>query len=659
MVVGFFSTALWVLLEPILLTQFQTTPGKALFGLKLISTEGHPNYWKRSFAVWAVGVGFGLPFISLFAILIASNRMTLDGITDWDRWACSKVDAETLGVNKAIVIALLISLIVGNRIVLLSGSSMKAPQTDKKFLKLQKEAEGGVAVAQFNLALAYSNGEGAPKDTVKAIEWYYKAAEQGDSTAQNNLGLIYSNGEGVPKDAIKAVAWFQKSAAQGLAIAQYNLGVQYEHGEGVPNDNVKAVEWYRKAAEQGNANAQNNLGSMYTWGKGVLKDDVMAFEWYQKAAAQGLDIAQCNLGSAYGNGAGVPKDAIKAVEWYRKAAEQGFANAQNNLGYAYANGEGVSKDDVKAFKWYLKAATQGLAVAQLNLGRAYTQGKNKDWVSAYAWFNLAAAQGDTDAQTVRDIVEKILTDNQRMEGQRLASNWKPGDTLIARSADRFNQSDKTTTNGKPRIQHTGTAFTVSHQGHALTNYHLINGCTEVIVAGREGVAKVITSDSVNDLALLKITDKSDSYAKLNPDPGKLRQGEDIVVFGYPLNFALSSGGNLTPGTLSALTGLGNNTNQIQITAPVQPGSSGSPVMDKKGNVVAVVSMSLDDGKISKLTGQVGQNVNFAVNGQTVKAFLDTNNVPYETGGGFFSSEQSNVDIAEEARKWTVLLECWK
>ncbi len=115
----------------------------------------------------------------------------------------------------------------------------------------------------------------------------------------------------------------------------------------------------------------------------------------------------------------------------------------------------------------------------------------------------------------------------------------------------------------------------------------------------------------------------------------------------------------TPGTISALTGFGNNTNQIQITAPIQPGSSGSPVMDKKGNVIGVVSKTLDDGEMTKATGQVGQNVNFAVNGQTVRTFLDANKVPYKTGGGFLSLEKSNADIADEARNWTVLLECWK
>ena len=186
----------------------------------------------------------------------------------------------------------------------------------------------------------------------------------------------------------------------------------------------------------------------------------------------------------------------------------------------------------------------------------------------------------------------------------------------------------------------------------------MNGCAEVKVAGRDGKVKVITSDNVNDLALLQLPDRSDDIAKLNPDHSKLRQGEDVIVFGYPLNFVLSSGGNLTPGTISAMTGLGNNSNQIQITAPIQPGSSGSPVMDTKGNVVAVVSMKLDDGKMAQATGQVAQNVNFAVNGQTVRTYLDVNKIPYKTGSGFFSTEKSNADIADEARKWTVLVECW-
>jgi TPR repeat protein len=532
---------------------------------------------------------------------------------------------------------------------------------EESIAKLQREAEAGDADAQLDLGVMYAKGEGVSKDAVKAVEWFQKAEAQGDAMAQYNLGWMYDNGEGVPKDAVKAVEWYQKAAAQGLTDAQNRLGEMYANGKGVPKDAVKAVEWYQKAAAQGDADSQRHLGWMYATGEGVPKDVAKAVEWFQKAEAQGDVRAQYILGVMYAKGEGVPKNAVKAVEWFQKAEAQGDVRAQYNLGWMYAKGEGVPKDAVKAVEWYQKAAAQGYADAQHNLGRMYATGEgvSKDWVRAYAWFNLAAAQGYAGAQSIRDKFEKVLTGTERKEGQKLASNWKKGDALLASNDNSSGTASPKDKPSMPSKQLTGTAFTVSSDGHALTNHHVINGCTEVKVAGREGVAKVITSDSVNDLALLQLPGKSDDIAKLNPDPGKLRQGEDIIVFGYPLNFVLSSGGNLTPGTLSALTGLGNNTNQLQITAPIQPGSSGSPVMDKKGNVVGLVSMKLDDGKMAKATGQVGQNVNFAVNGQTVRAFLDTNNVLYKTGGGLFSTEKSNADIADEARKWTVLVECWK
>ena len=205
----------------------------------------------------------------------------------------------------------------------------------------------------------------------------------------------------------------------------------------------------------------------------------------------------------------------------------------------------------------------------------------------------------------------------------------------------------------------GTIFVVSAEGHAVTNHHVIDGCTELRIEAREGLAKRVTEDTVNDLALVQIPGDAKSSAAISADPGKLRQGDDIVVFGFPLNAILSSGGNLTPGVVSALTGLGNNTNQIQITAPIQPGSSGSPVLTKKGEVVGVVSMKLSDSKMAEATGSVGQNVNFATNGQTLRTFLDINKVAYRSSVRFFSWDKSTTELADEARKWTLVVECWK
>ncbi|MDX2464407.1 MAG: tetratricopeptide repeat-containing serine protease family protein [Porticoccus sp.] len=450
--------------------------------------------------------------------------------------------------------------------------------------------------------------------------------------------------------------WFTKAAEQGHAEAYFYLGAAYAGGEGVPKDAVKAVEWWTKAAEQGDADAQAWLGAAYYDGEGVAKDAAKAVEWYMKAAEQGNAAVQYLLGKAYAKGKGAPKDAAKAVEWFTKAAEQGHADAQYSVGRAYYDGEGVPKDAVKAVEWWTKAAEQGDAHAQHVVGWAYKYGKGvpEDMVLAYAWTNLASVDGDKKVFQQRDAIESKLSVVEKSEAQRLSSGWKKGQMLVREGS---------TTGAKPSPgmlikQGTGTAFFVSTFGQAVTNHHVVNECTEVRIEGRDGVVTITTSDRANDLALLQVPYQVNVTAAINAHPEDLRQGDDIAVFGFPLNSLLSAGGNLTPGIVSALTGLGNNTSQIQITASIQPGSSGSPVINNKGEVVGVVSMKLSDSKMVKATGQVAQNVNFAVSGQTLKSFLDAHHVDYSTGG-FIRFSKSAADLADEARTWTTVVECWK
>jgi S1-C subfamily serine protease len=281
------------------------------------------------------------------------------------------------------------------------------------------------------------------------------------------------------------------------------------------------------------------------------------------------------------------------------------------------------------------------------------EGVPKDLVLAYAWFNLATTRaqgmGYNFAKKKRDSI--TLSSAQRAEAERLSSNWKVGQVLRreGEAGSGISSAEKVT----------GTAFVISTEGHAITNNHVVAGCNELRVQGHTGLIQLITRDEVSDLALLKMPGESRAAAAMTPSPASLRQGQDIVVFGFPLDSVLSSGGNLTPGVVSAITGLGNNTNQIQITAPIQPSSSGSPVMDKKGHIVGVVNMKLSDSAMAKYTGNLPQNVNFAINGQTLKTFLDANRVSYKSGWSFFVREKSLADIGDEARKWTIIVECRK
>lgn len=509
-----------------------------------------------------------------------------------------------------------------------------------KLNELHKKAEAGDVSAMVELGKAYDlgrnwgkaiqfhyidTGENDPLlDREKSAEWYGKAADQGNAEALGRLGRLFFEGSGVQKDFGKALERFQKAAAQGDAIAQFGLGMMYGKGDGIPKDENKFQEWIQKSAAQGLPDAQNLVAAWYSEGYfGFSKDAVKAVEWLQKAAAQGHAFAQLSLGQAYRDGKGVPKDAVKAIEWYGKSAVQGLAVSQFMLGIEYFNGKGGLDDNVLA----------------------------------YAWLNLASGRGDEVAGRQRDSVARSMTPAEIAEGQRLSSGWKVGQVL-ARESGPAGGSKQRSLPGSLAKKGTGTLFVVGKSGHAITNKHVTDGCVELRIEGRDGVAKHVTEDAVNDLALVQIPGEVKAAASIANDPAKLRQGEDIVVFGFPLNSLLSSGGNLTPGVVSAMTGLGNNTNQIQITAPIQPGSSGSPVMNKKGEVVGVVSMKLSDSKMAKATGSIGQNVNFAVSGQTLRTFLDTHKVEYRSGG-LLSFEKSTADLADEARKWTLVVECWK
>jgi S1-C subfamily serine protease len=166
---------------------------------------------------------------------------------------------------------------------------------------------------------------------------------------------------------------------------------------------------------------------------------------------------------------------------------------------------------------------------------------------------------------------------------------------------------------------------------------------------------VIDVDASADLALLK-TEATPHNAPLQLRQGRgVRLADSVVVAGYPLVGLLSSGLNVTIGSVSALAGPGDDRRLIQITAPVQPGNSGGPLLDTSGNVVGVVVSKLNAVKVAAITGDIPQNVNFAISLGTLQAFLDANAVDYQTRTS--AATISNADVAELARAATVQIEC--
>lgn len=490
-----------------------------------------------------------------------------------------------------------------------------------------------------------------------------KKAETGDAQSQVEVGTRYAIGDGIESSADNAINWWKKAADQENTDALHYLGYAFTYGvTGLPwektvkIDTKKGFDFYKRGAELGDPRSQYELGKFFEQGVAVKKNLQAAFDWYSKAASQGDHDAESALGEIYYFGSGVQKDFNKALEFFIKAAEGGILSAQIHAGIMYDLGDGTPKDYNKAAHYYRKAAMMGNATAQNSIGSKYAEGKGitKDNVLAYAWFNLASAKGDKLATDNRAIVEKRLSIEELNEAQALSSGWSHGQDITRGN----NSPSQKLVNLKLSKLRTGTAFFVSKTGHALTNYHVIDGCEEIRLQGSDKPLKLMSSDKANDIALVTTNSDTTKYAPLVSNPSKIRQGDEIAVFGFPLNSLLSSGGNLTPGVISATTGIGNNTNQIQITAPIQPGSSGSPVLNLRGEVIGIVAMKLSDTKMAKATGSVGQNVNFAVNAQTIKGFLESNNVTYTTAT-LNLLPKSIADLGDDARKWTTLLECWK
>jgi serine protease Do len=135
----------------------------------------------------------------------------------------------------------------------------------------------------------------------------------------------------------------------------------------------------------------------------------------------------------------------------------------------------------------------------------------------------------------------------------------------------------------------------------------------------------------------------------------VRQGEDVVVYGFPLAGVLASGGNVAAGNITALAGLGNDSRFLQMSAPVQPGNSGGPLLDRNGNVVGVVVSKLNALNVASVTGDIPQNVNFAIKASVAAAFLDAQHVTHTEGAG--AAVLSTPDIAERANSLTAQVVC--
>ncbi len=161
---------------------------------------------------------------------------------------------------------------------------------------------------------------------------------------------------------------------------------------------------------------------------------------------------------------------------------------------------------------------------------------------------------------------------------------------------------------------TGTGFFVSNDGFLVTNFHVIDGATTISVVEptdkREMKATVIQSDPANDIAVLKV-EASTRGIPIAPNFSGAK-GEEVLTLGYPLVALQGQEQKATFGRINALSGIQNDIRFVQIDVPVQPGNSGGPLLNAKGEAIGVVTATLDQISALQASGSLPQNVNYAV-----------------------------------------------
>tara|TARA_B100001093_G_C26782389_1_gene995222 strand:- start:76 stop:1320 length:1245 start_codon:yes stop_codon:yes gene_type:complete len=223
-------------------------------------------------------------------------------------------------------------------------------------------------------------------------------------------------------------------------------------------------------------------------------------------------------------------------------------------------------------------------------------------------------------------------------------------------------SQSKTQDNEISLMGSGTGFFVNDSGYIVTNFHVIKAC-EYLIYNEESL-KLIDSDPLNDISILKSNQNNDYYIDISRD--SVVKGQDIYVIGYPFGTQLSGGlmpqSKLTKGVISSPQGMNNNYSQFQMDAAIQRGNSGGPVVDINGDLKGIAVSKAPWKAIMEELGDIPESINFAIKVDSLLTMLDANDIKYnisikDRNNMFFGLNDFEESISN-ADKSTIYLECW-
>ncbi|MFZ1730421.1 MAG: serine protease [Bacteroidota bacterium] len=188
---------------------------------------------------------------------------------------------------------------------------------------------------------------------------------------------------------------------------------------------------------------------------------------------------------------------------------------------------------------------------------------------------------------------------------------------------------------------TGTGFLIGNS-KMVTNMHVIAKSKSVSAyyLRNEYKCKLIGKDENNDLALLELTGLPDSLSSLGLSftaTSSVNVGDDVFTIGYPLIEELGEQKKFTSGSISSSTGIQDDPRMFQVSIPIQPGNSGGPLLNKYGDVVGVVSATINPLAIIARHKALPQGVNYAIKAPYVRSLV-------ESFGGQVLTSESQIPL---------------
>jgi len=187
----------------------------------------------------------------------------------------------------------------------------------------------------------------------------------------------------------------------------------------------------------------------------------------------------------------------------------------------------------------------------------------------------------------------------------------------------------------------GSGFFISQNGNIITNYHVLQGASSAEVKTSDGktypITYIVADDEQSDIIRLSVDIPSQYVHSLSLSVTVPEVGERIIVYGSPLGLEKT----VSDGIISAIREVPSYGKLIQITAPVSPGSSGSPVLNMNGEVIGIATFQIVEG----------QNLNFAIPSERIANLDLTEEKETSVGEEIFgqeSKEKKNSDYAYEA-----------